>query len=207
MKKAIFLITTLAIILPAGAMAQQGGALVGALGLGFASAQGDFAATDLAAAGSGFGFEAQIRYYPFSGFGLGPMANYVRFGSSLPSAEGRVSYNFAQLGGVARLNMFGIPSGSFFINGGGGIFTPNVHYYVPEESIDRAAEESGNFFFGGIGIASYPDRKVSYELEIRYSVGTADYEFQNMSTSAWDFIYAGVKISFASKGKEAPPRY
>jgi hypothetical protein len=207
MKKVVLISLALVAILPLYSFAQQGGALVGSLGLGLTSAQGDFAAADLAAAGGGFGVEGQLRFYLFNGFGVGPMVNYMRFGSSYSTTQGRLSYNFNQVGGVARLNLIRLSSGALFLNGGGGIFTPNAHYYSPDNTIDEPAEESGNFFFGGIGLTSFPDRKVTYELEIRYSVGTAEATYGEITSDVWDFIYANVKISFASKGKDAPPKY
>ncbi|OGC90481.1 MAG: hypothetical protein A2W25_07240 [candidate division Zixibacteria bacterium RBG_16_53_22] len=210
MKKAVVFGLVLVAFLSTQSPAQQGGALVGSLGLGLTSAQGDFASSDLLAAGSGFGVEGQLRYYLFGGFGIGPMVNYMRFGSSYDSELGRISYNFNQFGGVARLNLFGVSQGALFINGGGGIFKPNIHYYAPEVTIDTSAEKSGTFFFGGLGLTSIPSRKVTYEFEIRYSVGRSDSEYALDAThksDAWDFIYAGVRLSFASKGKDAPPKY
>lgn len=210
MKKAVLLGLVLVAILPFQSSAQQGGALVGSAGLGLTSAQGDFANSDIFAAGSGFGIEGQLRYYLFDGFGIGALVNYMRFGSSYYSELGRTSFNFSQIGGVARLNFAGISGGSLFINGGGGIFKPNSHYYAPENSVDITAEESGNFFFGGIGLASVPTRKVVYEFELRYNVGKVSEEFALDAThrsDAFDFIYAGVRLSFSSKGENDPPKY
>jgi hypothetical protein len=208
MKKAVLFAILTVVILPVYSSAQQGGALVGSFGIGLTAAQGDFASTDFLAAGSGFGAEVQIRYYPINGFGLGPMANYMRFGSSYQSENGRVSYNFSQVGGVARLNLIPFSSGSIFVNGGGGIFTPNAHYYEPDNPVDQSADESGTFFFGGLGLSSFTDRKVTYEFEVRFSSGRTDLELDNGITSdAFDFVYVGMRLSFASKGKESPPRY
>jgi hypothetical protein len=210
MKKAVLLGLLLVAILPIQSPAQQGGALVGSVGMGFTSAQGDFASTDIFAAGSGFGIEGQLRYYLLGGFGIGPLVNYMRFGSSLFSELGRTSYNFSQIGGVARLNLIRLSGGTFFVNGGGGMFTPTTHYYAPDNSTDVMADKSGNFFFGGLGLASTPDRKVIYEFEIRYNVGTTSEPFAldaTHETDKFDFIFAGARLSFASKGKDAPPKY
>jgi hypothetical protein len=132
----------------------------------------------------------------------------MRFGSTYSTIKGRPSYNFSQLGGTGRLNLFGVGSGSLFIYGGGGVFTPNAHFYVPDNSVDEPADKSGTFFFGGLGLVSRPNQKVLYELEMRYNAGRADYTLDNGNFSnVWDFIYVGVKLGFASKGKEAPPKY
>jgi hypothetical protein len=210
MKKAFLLALMFVAFAPIYSSAQEGGAFVGSVGLGLTSAQGDFGNSDFLAAGSGFGIEAQVRYYLFSGFGFGPLVNYMRFGSSYRADAGDLSYNFSQLGGVARLNLFGLSNGAVFINGGGGVFTPKAHYYAPDNSIDITSDESGNFFFGGLGLSSFPQRKVTYEFEIRYNIGTSSEPYAIDAThqsDAWDFIYAGVRLSFASKGKEAPPKY
>lgn len=208
MKKTALLIVAMIALLPVCSFAQQGGAFVGAMGLGLTAAQGDFSNSLFFSAGGGFGFEGELRFYLFDGFAIGGMVNYMRFGSTYVSSQGRTSYNFSQLGGTGRLNLIGLSSGSIFINGGGGIFTPNVHYYVPDNSVDESAEKSGYFAFGGLGLISHSDRKVVYELELRYNMGRADFTLDNGNISnVWDFIYAGVKIGFASKGKDAPPKY
>ncbi len=213
MKKALLLIVLLLTITPIYASAQQAGAFVGSLGLGLPSAQGDFSDPKFLAAGSGFGFEGEVRYYLFNGFGIGVMGNWLRFGTTISSATGRLSYNFSQLGGTARLNLISLSDGAIFINGGGGTFKPNAHYYVPDHSIDITSPNRGYFGFAGIGLTSSPYLKTLYELEIRYNMGraditSADYGLPgNMSTNAWDFLYVGVKLSFASKGKDAPPKY
>jgi Outer membrane protein beta-barrel domain len=210
MKKAVLFGLALVVTMAIQSPAQQAGALVGSIGLGLTAAQGDFANSDLLAAGSGFGIEAQARYYLFSGFGFGPMINYMRFGSSYESDGGEVSYNFSQLGGMARLNLFGLSNGAVFVNGGGGIFKPNAHFYSPDNPTDVSADKSGNFFFGGLGLTSYPTRRVIYEFEIRYNIGSSPDPFALDATrqsDVWDFIYAGVRLSFASKGQSEPPKY
>jgi hypothetical protein len=208
MKKAVLFVVLLSVMIPAYTFAQEHGSFVGAVGLGLTSAQGDFASSDFFNAGSGFGMEAELRYYVINGFAIGAMANYVRFGSAASSSVGRVSYNFNQLGGLARLNLVNISTGKLFVTGGGGVFTPNMHVYIPDNSVDYKADKSGTYFTGGLGLASTVNQKVMYELEIKYSVSRDDFTALNNNTSnVWDFIYAGFKISFASKGKDAPPRY
>jgi hypothetical protein len=213
MKKALLLIVLLLVITPIYASAQQAGAFVGSMGLGFPSAQGDFSDSKFLSAGSGFGFEGEIRYYLLNGFAIGAMANWLRFGTTVSSASGRLSYNFSQLGGTARLNLIPLSSGAIFVNGGGGTFKPNAHYYVPDHSFDMNAPKRGYYGFAGIGLTSSPYLKTLYELEVRYNMGRADINSADyglpgsMSTNVWDFVYVGVKLSFASKGKDAPPKY
>ncbi|HBC45478.1 MAG TPA: hypothetical protein DCZ43_00380 [candidate division Zixibacteria bacterium] len=213
MKKALLLIALLVAITPIYSSAQQAGTFVGSVGLGIPSAQGDFSKSDLLSAGSGFGIEGELRYYVLNGFAIGALGNWMRFGSSISTLSGRVSYNFDQLGATARLNLIPLSNGAIFINGGGGTFTPNVHYYVPDASVDFTAPKSGYFGFGGIGLTSQTHQKTLYELEFRYNIGRADISSSDFSlpgaytTNVWDFFYVGFKLSFASKGKEAPARY
>jgi hypothetical protein len=209
MKKAVLCVVLLSVMIPAYTFAQEHGSFVGAVGLGLTSAQGDFASSDFFSAGSGFGMEGELRYYLINGFAIGAMANYVRFGSTLTSSTGRVSYNFNQIGGLARLNLMSVTTGKLFVTGGGGVFTPNTHVYIPDNSVDYAADKSGTYFTGGLGLVSASNLKVMYELEVKYSVGRSDdITLPNGNTSnVWDFIYAGFKISFGSKGKDAPPKY
>ena len=209
MKKAVLCVVLLSVMIPAYSLAQEHGAFVGAIGLGLTSAQGDFSSSDFFSAGTGSGIEGELRYYLVNGFSIGAMANYVRFGSNLSYPVGRVSYNFNQIGGMARLNLFSVSDGKLFVTGGGGVFTPNTHVYIPDNSIDYKADKSGTFFTGGLGLVSNVSQKVMYEFEAKYSVGRSDdIELTNGNTSnVWDFIYVGFKISFASKGHDAPPRY
>jgi hypothetical protein len=213
MKKALMLIVLLVAITPIYSSAQQSGTFVGALGIGLPTAQGDFGSASFLSAGSGFGFEGEIRYYLLNGFAIGALGNWMRFGSSVSTLNGRVSYNFDQIGGSARLNLIPLSNGTIFINGGGGIFTPNAHFYVPDASSDITGPKRGYFGFGGIGISSPTNMKTLYELELRYNMGRADVSSSdfglsgNFKTNSWDFIYLGVKLSFASKGKDAAPRY
>jgi hypothetical protein len=209
MKKAVLCVFLMSVMLPAYSFAQEHGALVAAVGLGITGAQGDFASSDFFNAGSGFGMEGELRYYIVNGFSVGAMVNYVRFGSDLSTSLGRVSYNFNQIGGLARLNLLSVSDGKLFVTGGGGVFTPNTHIYIPDNSVDYKADKSGTFFTGGLGLVSNVSQKVMYELEAKYSVGRSDdITLTNGNTSnVWDFFYVGFKFSFASKGHEAPPRY
>jgi len=204
-------LTTLILVLIvtcAVSSAQEGGAFVGSLGFGLTAAQSDFASSTTGfSGGSGFGMEADLQFYLWRGFSIGGLVNYMRFGSSYQSDRGRLSFNFSQLGGFAKMNFIGLSNGVIYLTGGGGTFTPSAHYYIPDNSIDEAATESGYFGYGGIGLSSRTAFRMIYEFEIRYNYARADYPLDSLSSNVWDFIYAGVKLSFASKGKEAPPRY
>lgn len=193
---------------PALSYSQQSGTFVGSLGIGLTSAQSDFADTKYFSAGSGFGAEAQLRFYPVQGLALGGFVNYMRFGSSYDTNLGRVSFNFSQIGGLAQMNLINLSNGRIFVSGGGGMFTPNVRFYVPDSPVETSGDKTGNFFFGGFGISSMTDQYTIYEIEARYNVARADFTLNNTVTSnVFDFIYVGVKLSFASKGKEAPRGY
>lgn len=188
--------------------AQNGGTFVGSMGIGLTSAQSDFSsATTGFSGGSGFGMEADLQYYLWRGFSIGGLINYMRFGSTYQSDRGRLSFNFSQLGGFAKMNFKDLSDGKIYLTSGGGSFTPNAHYYVPDNSSDVAAAKSGYFAYGGIGLTSQTDSRVIYELEARYNMARADYTLDTITSNVWDFVYVGVKLSFASKGKEAPPRY
>lgn len=196
------------VFVPVLVSAQAGGAFVGSLGLGVTSAQGDFADPVYGfSGGSGIGLEGELRFYPWGGFGIGGFVNYMRFGSSHETAEGRLSFNYSQLGGLAKMNFVHLSNGAIYLTGGGGVFTPSAHYYVPDNSRDEVGAESGYFGFGGLGLVSITNRRVLYELEFRYNIARADYTLDDITSNVWDFIYVGVKLSFASKGKAAPPRY
>ena len=188
--------------------AQRGGAFVGSLGMGFTAAQGDFADNTIGfSAGSGFGVEGGMQYYLWSGFSIGGFVNLMRFGSTYETEEGRLSFAYSQLGGQAKMNFFDVSDGVLYLVGGGGLFTPSAHYYVPDNSYDEPGAESGTFAFGGLGLSSRTDRKIIYEFEVRYNMARADYTLDTTTSNVWDFIYAGIKISFASKGKDTPPRF
>jgi hypothetical protein len=210
MKRIIFTLLTVVLFLPIIANAQQGGALIGGIGLGLNTPTGDFSDPIGLSGGTGLGIEAELRYYLWGGFGVGGFANYSRFSSGYQLPEGRISYNFNQVGGLVKMNFIRLSKGRLYLTGGGGIFTPNVHFYVPDASYDVAGYESGVFYFGGIGLISETYKKMLYELEIRYNMGTADFEVPEISEdifSNWNFLYVGLKLSFASKGKPAPPRF
>ncbi len=213
MKKALLLIALCVAITPIYSHAQQAGTFVGSLGIGINGATGDFASSDFYSAKSGFGMEGELRFYVLNGFAIGGLVNYMRFGSTISTLNGRLSYNFNQIGGTGRLNLIPLSNGAIFVYGGGGTFKPTAHFYVPDNSTDITSDKRGTFGFGGIGITSMTHERTLYELEIRYNVGRLDIDPTqfglpaNMSTNMWDFIYVGVKLSFASKGHEAPPRY
>jgi len=211
MKKLILPLLAFIILTPMIASAQSGGTLVGSLGLGLNTANGDFSDPEGLSAGTGIGLEAELRYYLWGGFSFGGFANYSRFSSGHQLSEGRVSYNFSQVGGLVKMNFIRLKHGRIYLSGGGGIFKPSVNFYVPENTYSRVGEETGNFFFGGIGLMSKTDRRMLYELEIRYNLATADMNVDEIRVGElyekWNFIYFGVKLSFASKGKSAPPRY
>lgn len=188
--------------------AQQGGAFVGSLGIGLTAAQGDFSDDVVGfSAGSGFGMEAGLRYYLWRGFSLGGFINYMRFGSSYPATEGRLSFNYSQIGGLAKMNFIRLSDGAIFLSGGGGVFTPNKHMYIPDNSTDEIGPNSGYFGFGGFGLSSKTNTRLIYELDFRYNFARADYTLDDISSNVWDFIYVGLNVSFASKGKATPPRY
>jgi len=208
MRKILLSLLIMAIAFPAALWAQQGGSLVGSLGLGLTAAQGDFADESMGyAASSGFGIEAELRYYLFGGFSIGGNINYMRFGSSFESSEGRVSYNFSQMGGIVKMNFINISDGKLYLTGGGGIFTPNAHFYSPGNSFTRSSSESGEYYFGGIGLVSKTAMKALYELEVRYNMARAENDLGFSDSDVWDFIYVGLKLSFSTKGKDAPPRF
>jgi hypothetical protein len=196
------------VFVPALVSAQAGGAFVGSLGLGMTSAQGDFADGVYGfSGGSGIGVEAELRFYLWGGFGIGGFVNHMRFGSSHETSEGRLSFNYSQLGGLAKMNFIPLSNGAIYLTGGGGVFTPATHYYIPDNSRDEVGDESGYFGFGGIGLVSITNRRILYELEFRYNIARADYTLDEIDSNVWDFVYVGIKLSFASKGKPTPPRY
>ncbi len=193
--------------IPVSLYAQEEGAFVGSLGLGITAAQGEFADSDLLAAGGGFGFGAEFRYYNLDGYAVGLFVNYNRFGSSYSSSEGRPSFNFSQLGALWRMDLGDVSDGRVYFTWGGGVFNPNTHFYVPDNSVDRSGDNMGGFGFAGLGLSSTTDRLIMYELEFKYNLCYAEYILDEIEYNDFNFIYMGVKLSYASKGKEAPPRY
>jgi len=209
MRKILLVLLILVIVIPSTLWAQKGGSLVGSVGLGLTAAQGDFAdeSEGFAAASSGFGIEAELRYYLFGGFSIGGNINYMRFGSAYDSPEGRVSYNFSQVGGIAKMNFISISPGKLYLTGGAGIFTPKAHIYSPGNSYTMISDESGEYYFGGIGLISKTSMKALYEFEIRYNIARAETNLAFAESDVWDFIYVGMKLSFSTKGMDQPPRY
>ncbi len=193
--------------IPVSLYAQEQGAFVGSLGLGITSAQGEFSDANLLAAGGGFGFGAEFRYYNLDGYAVGLFVNYNRFGSSYSTSEGRPSFNFSQLGALWRFDLGTVSDGRVYFSWGGGVFVPNAHFYVPDFSVNHPSEEMGGFGFVGLGLSSTTNRLIMYELELKYSLSYAEYILDGIEYNDFNFIYMGVKLSFASKGKEAPPRY
>jgi len=210
MRKLFLLSMILTLILSLNAYAQQSGAFVASLGIGLTSAQGDFSDPLYLNAGSGSGIGGQVTFYPISGFGLGGFVHYMRFGSAMNSTLGRISYNFTQVGGLAKLNLIPLSNGTIYVTGGAGIFTPNAHIYVPDNSYDFAGQERGFFGFGGIGLSSDTHSRLMYELEMRYNLGDSKYVFEGqdqITINKFDFVYVGVKLSLSSKGRGAPDRF
>jgi len=193
-------------------LAQQAGSFVAGLDIGITSATGDFK-NDTLEAGNGFGLGAELRYTLLNGFSFGPFVRYHRFGSSKQTTEGDISYNFAQYGGLAKLNLFDVEKGRIYAVGGGGMFKPNRHVWTPEYTTDEEWD-TGMFFMGGLGLSSNPNSTSIFEFEVRYNLGEADYISTNPATGdeikdnfKFDFLYFVFKISFNSKGQPAPPRY
>jgi hypothetical protein len=208
MRKCLFAAILTVILVPVLVSAQEGGAFVGSLGLGITSAQGDFSDPVYGfSGGTGVGLEGELRFYPWGGFGIGGFANYMRFGSSHETAEGRLSFNYSQMGGLAKMNFIPLSNGAIYLTGGGGVFTPSAHYYIPDNSTDEVGADRGYFGFGGVGLVSITNRRILYELEFRYNIARADYTLDDIYSNVWDFVYVGIKLSFASKGRPAPPRY
>ncbi len=193
--------------IPVSLYAQEQGAFVGSLGLGITSAQGEFSDANLLAAGGGFGFGAEFRYYNLDGYAVGLFVNYNRFGSSYSTSEGRPSFNFSQLGALWRFDLGTVSDGRVYFSWGGGVFVPNAHFYVPDFSVDHPGEDIGGFGFVGLGLSSATYRLIMYELEFKYNLCYAEYILDEIEYNDFNFIYMGVKLSYASKGKEAPPRY
>jgi hypothetical protein len=105
------------------------------------------------------------------------------------------------------MNFINISNGKLYLTGGGGVFTPNAHIYSPGNSYTISADESGTYYFGGIGLISKTSMKALYEFEARYNYARAENNLGSPSTDVWDFIYVGLKLSFSTKGMDAPPRY
>jgi len=212
MPKILSVVVVALLLIPGFAAAQQAGSFIAGLDVGLTSAAGDFRNDTAMYGGSGVGFGAELRYTILNNFSVGPFVKYARFGSDQNLDEGNVSFNFTQLGALARLNLFNLQSGKFYLFGGGGQFTPNMHLWTPDYTEDQGFE-SDMFYTGGIGLCSNPYSTTIYEIEARYSTGdanvtTTDFTgFSQTFTRNFDFIYVGMKLSFNFGGKEPPPRY
>jgi len=210
MRNCLIAILILVVSIPCISEAQKAGSILAGLEVGITSAVGDFRSDSLEA-GTGVGFGADLKYTILNGFSLGPFIRYSRFGSSIQSSEGNISYNFVQYGGMAKFNVMDVSGGKLYVTGGGGVFTPKRHTWTTDYTVDESFE-SGTFFTGGIGLSSNPNYTTIYEFEIRYQIGKADYETTILGTTTtetfnFDCIYIGAKLSFNSKGAAREPRY
>ncbi len=203
MRKCI-LILSLALLIPGSAYCQKAGSFVFGFDLGLASALGDFSNDTAFAAGGGVCIGAELRYTIVRHFSFGPSIRYNRFTTDQPATEAHISYNFTQIGGLGRLNVFDVSTGKIYLLGGGGIFTPYKHSWMINGSTDEKMQR-GMFVQGGIGICSDPLANIIYELEFRYNMGKAD---DNSGVEYnFDFFHVAMKFSFNSKGITPPPRY
>jgi hypothetical protein len=168
---------------------------------------GDFKDDSLSMAKGSFSMGVDLRYTLINNLSIGPFVQYNRFGSDMIDERGHVSFNFTQIGGLAKLNLLNIQSGKLYVVGGAGIFTPNTHYWSVN-SIDNESAQQGKFFMGGIGLGSDPKANVIYNIEVRYHKGDADlYDTADSPNRKYDFINFLIKLEFNSKGKESAPRY
>jgi hypothetical protein len=204
-----FLLATMiaVMLIPGLCVAQKAGSVLLGLNVGFTSPMGDFKDQDLQAAKGSFSLGADLRYTLINNLSVGPFLQYNRFGSNLVDDRGNVSYNFTQLGGLAKLNLVDVQTGKLYVCGGGGIFTPKEHFWSTSNIEDESGKQ-GTFFFGGLGLSSDPKASVIYNLELRYNTGEADYTFEDQTvTNKYDFLSFLIKIEFNSKGKEPALRY
>lgn len=204
-----FLLATMVavMLIPGLCMAQKAGSIILGLDLGLTGPIGDFKDDSLSKAKGSFSMGADLRYTLINNLSIGPFIQYNRFGSDLIDERGHVSYNFTQIGGIAKLNLLNVQNGKFFIVGGAGIFTPNTHYWSSSFSDNETAQQ-GQFFMGGIGLSSDPKASAIYNIEIRYNKGDADlFDSADSPNLKYDFISFLIKLEFNSKGKEAGPRY
>jgi len=207
MRKCLLATLVAVMLIPGLGQAQKAGSLILGMDIGLSSPIGDFSSNDSLMAKSGFGLGAELRYTLFRDFSFGPFLRYNRFSSDRIDERGHVSHNFTQYGGLAKLNLLNVQNGKFYICGGGGIFTPNTHYWAIDNNINVTYKQ-GMFFMGGIGLSSDPKSSVIYNLEIRYNTGNADVsDATNTPNYKYDFISFSMKIEFNSKGMVPPTRY
>lgn len=207
MKKAVIAIMVAVMIIPGLCYAQKAGSFLAGFDLGLTAATGDFRSDSLSSS-NGFGFGGELRYTLLNDLSFGPFIRYHRFGSEINDGSGRYSYNFSQIGIMARYNIVDVDSGKLYLVGSGGTFTPNVHLWTTDYTEDEAYE-SGIFYAGGIGICTNPYASTIYELEFRYNMGDAEPKSNSGSveSSNFEFFYITMKISFNSKGFKPSPRY
>jgi opacity protein-like surface antigen len=204
-----FLLATMVavMLIPGLSFAQKAGSLILGLNVGGTSPMGDFKDENYQMAKGSFSLGADLRYTLINNLSIGPFLQYNRFSSDLIDDRGSVSYNFTQIGGLAKLNLLNVQNGKLYVCGGGGIFTPKEHFWSVSSSEDVSAEQ-GTFFMGGLGLSSDPTSTVVYNLEIRYNTGEADSKFEEYTvTNKFDFISFLIKLEFNSKGKEPATRY
>lgn len=204
-----FLLATMVavMLIPGLCMAQKAGSLIFGLDLGFTAPIGDFKDDSSSMAKGSFSLGADLRYTLINNLSIGPFIQYNRFGSDFLDERGHVSYNFTQIGGIAKLNLLNVQNGKLFVVGGAGIFTPNAHYWS-SNSVENESSQQGQFFMGGIGLSSDPKANVIYNIEFRYNKGDADlFDSADSPNLKYDFISFLIKLEFNSKGKEAAPRY
>ena len=198
------LVLSLALLIPASAYSQRAGSFIFGFDLGLASAVGDFSSDTAFAAGGGVSIGAELRYAILRHFSIGPFLRYNRYTTDQSTPEAHVSYNFTQIGGLGRLNLFNVSTGKIYLLGGGGMFTPYKHKWMINSSTDEKMKR-GMFVQGGMGLCSDPFANIIYELEFRYNMGKAD-DAAGIERN-FDFFHVGLRLSFNSKGITPPPRY
>jgi hypothetical protein len=204
-----FLLATMVavMLIPGLSMAQKAGSFILGLNAGFTSPVSDFKNDTLLLAKGGLGFGAELRYTLIRDLSFGPFIQYNHFSSDLVDDRGQASFNFTQMGGLARFNLLNASSGKIYLSGGGGIFTPNEHFWSISGTQDQPSQR-GNFFFGGLGLSSDPKSTVIYNLEFRYNSGKANTSnAANAPSLKYDFISINMKLEFNSKGVASAPRY
>ena len=209
MRNCLIAILIALISLPCAGIAQESGSFLAGFELGITSATGDF--RDSLDANTGFGIGAELRYALMNGLSFGPFLRYNRFGTNIESGDGNYSYNYIQYGGILHLNVFDVEKGKIYLVGGGGMFTPKKHVWSQGYTADYNYE-TGAFFTGGLGLSTDPRASTIFELEVRYSMGEADYKTMVLDeeitdTYKFNSIAVLAKMSFNSKGFKPAPRY